>query len=209
MNFYRFFTILSLCGFLSLFVNSEAIANNTKVVVIPESAGIGGIELISNNSSIGPSALSESGLTAFCPAGKKVIGGGGVEQGNLVVADSFPDTDSSWRVNWTRDKLQDVSSFIPVTVYAVCAHVDSSADYSRISGSLQVDPTTTSEAGGTIFCPDGKRVIAGGGFENLALVMADSYPITDSSWRVNFVEDVDSTNGDETITLFAICIDAG
>ena len=76
MNFYRLFTILSLCGFLFLFVNSESIANNTKVVVIPESAGISGIELVSNNSSIGPSALSESGLMAFCPAGKKVIGGG-------------------------------------------------------------------------------------------------------------------------------------
>ena len=112
-------------------------------------------------------------------------------------------------MNWTRDKIQDVSSFISVTVYAVCAQVDSRAEYSRISGSLQVDPTTTSEAGGTILCPDGKRVIAGGGVEGQALVIADSYPITDSSWRVNFVEDVDSSNGAESITLYAICINAG
>jgi hypothetical protein len=58
--------------------------------------------------------------TVFCPAGKRVIGGGGEAQGNgAVLVGSFPTPDGT---GWIALGRQDGSASVGISVYAICAN---------------------------------------------------------------------------------------
>ncbi|MFF4485020.1 hypothetical protein ACFY0F_00770 [Streptomyces sp. NPDC001544] len=58
--------------------------------------------------------------TVYCPAGKKVIGGGGEAQGNgAVLVGSFPTDDGS---GWIALGRQDGYPSVGISVYAICAN---------------------------------------------------------------------------------------
>ncbi|MFF4014400.1 hypothetical protein [Streptomyces sp. NPDC001843] len=57
--------------------------------------------------------------TVYCPAGKKVIGGGGEAQGNgAVLVGSFPTDDGH---GWIALGRQDGYPSVGISVYAICA----------------------------------------------------------------------------------------
>ncbi|MGW7048527.1 hypothetical protein ACWGDT_38875 [Streptomyces avermitilis] len=57
--------------------------------------------------------------TLYCPAGKKVIGGGAEAQGNgAVLVGSFPTPDGT---GWIALGRQDGYSTVGISVYAICA----------------------------------------------------------------------------------------
>jgi len=57
--------------------------------------------------------------TVYCPAGKKVIGGGAEAQGNgAVLVGSFPTPDGT---GWIGLGRQDGASTVGISVYAICA----------------------------------------------------------------------------------------
>jgi len=81
--------------------------------------GVSGYQRVPSAPIANPQNTQKSG-TATCPAGKKVLGGG-AEAGGLigqVVYDSYPPTDSSWRVHITNTGFD--TTF---TVYAICGIV--------------------------------------------------------------------------------------
>lgn len=58
--------------------------------------------------------------TVYCPAGKRVIGGGAEAQGNgAVLVGSFPVPDGS---GWIALGRQDGYSSVGISVYAICAN---------------------------------------------------------------------------------------
>jgi len=58
--------------------------------------------------------------TVYCPAGKRVIGGGGEAQGNgAVLVGSFPTPDGT---GWIALGRQDGYSSVGISVYAICAN---------------------------------------------------------------------------------------
>ncbi|MFF0034034.1 hypothetical protein ACFYS7_39075 [Streptomyces avermitilis] len=58
--------------------------------------------------------------TLYCPAGKKVIGGGAEAQGNgAVLVGSFPTSDGT---GWIALGRQDGYSTVGISVYAICAN---------------------------------------------------------------------------------------
>lgn len=96
-----------------------------KVVVIPldgeTKKGISGYEINQTISSINP-INNELSVTADCSPGKKVIGGGGRESLDLVIVDSYPDTQVAWTVAWEK-RAGAPSGSVGVTVFAICAEV--------------------------------------------------------------------------------------
>ncbi|WP_234360254.1 hypothetical protein [Streptomyces sp. DSM 15324] len=59
--------------------------------------------------------------TVYCPAGKRVIGGGGEAQGNgAILVGSFPTPDGT---GWIALGRQDGYSTVGISVYAICAYV--------------------------------------------------------------------------------------
>ncbi|MEU1518492.1 hypothetical protein ABZ490_41195 [Streptomyces sp. NPDC005811] len=59
--------------------------------------------------------------TVYCPAGKRVIGGGGEAQGNgAILVGSFPTPDGT---GWIALGRQDGYSSVGISVYAICAYV--------------------------------------------------------------------------------------
>ncbi|MGB8862069.1 MAG: hypothetical protein WCC60_22625 [Ilumatobacteraceae bacterium] len=65
-------------------------------------------------------------VTAACPVGKKVVGGGGLlsfttanESGEVNIISSYPTSDTVWTVTAAVDNTQDVTTWT-VTAFAVC-----------------------------------------------------------------------------------------
>jgi hypothetical protein len=81
-------------------------------------AGIAGVELV-----VGPTSIVNAGqlggATAYCPAGKKVLGGGGGSEGNTTITNSGPGTDAQWGVNVVNNE----AFAVEVAAYAICAKV--------------------------------------------------------------------------------------
>ena len=81
-------------------------------------AGISGLEIV-----VGPASLLPpgefGGAKAVCPAGKKVLGGGGGSEGDFGLSNSGPGTPTQWGVN-ARNTTQSTAELY---AYAICAVV--------------------------------------------------------------------------------------
>jgi hypothetical protein len=78
--------------------------------------GISGVEIV-----IGPLVSlnpgESGGAAAQCPAGKKVLGGGGGSEGNISISNSGPSTDHQWGINAKNNE----AFAVDIAGYAVCA----------------------------------------------------------------------------------------
>ena len=109
---------------LILFVFAIGYTFAEKVVVIPLAGdvGISGYEIVINTVEINPSSQAEYYVGVDCPAGKKVLGGGGRPFGNtFVIAESSPRENHGWGVSWY--ELVDSTTPANVNVFAICAKV--------------------------------------------------------------------------------------
>lgn len=86
--------------------------------------GVSGWEIVSQTSTHTTLAGGGFERTATCPAGKKVMGGGGKlnpPEALLLVSDSWPAADDEWKVQYTNTSILPLTN--DVTVYAICATV--------------------------------------------------------------------------------------
>lgn len=81
-------------------------------------AGISGLEIVVGSASILPPG-EFGGASAQCPAGKKVIAGGGGSEGDFGLSNSGPPTDHSWGVNARNTAAYTAELY----AYAICAVV--------------------------------------------------------------------------------------
>jgi hypothetical protein len=70
-----------------------------------------------------PAGNALGGFAAFCPLGKKVLGGGGSSLGGaaIVLKESLPIANTGWEVMVANESAVPVMT--TVTAYAVCAFV--------------------------------------------------------------------------------------
>jgi hypothetical protein len=132
-------------------------------------------------------ATSESTVTASCPEGYQVIGGGALRSGSTNdLRSSFPAGDgTSWTAQWNASATNN-------TAYAICVP----SDGLTLSGGLSAANATTVTAS----CPAGTRVVGGGGSAtSTSRELLQSFPFSDTQWRAVF--DSGSTGN----TAFVIC----
>ena len=146
--------------------------------------------------------------TATCPAGDKILSGGGFSNSmNTLVNENstFPTKTGkglSAVYGWAVDQNNGNASDSDVRVWAVCGHA---VGYKEVIGI-----TVTSGAGmqtpGTVGCPAPKVPLGGGMLSNSASTLSNintSFPSTsDQSWAV--FED-NATPGTVTFTPYVIC----
>lgn len=88
----------------------------------------------------------------------------------------------------------------------------SAAFISRYNDSLElvtdeIDPANSTGWIHQVSCPSGKRAVAGGGtILALATYMTDSYPVTDTTWRVRWESENNVTLNPSSIEVWALCI---
>jgi hypothetical protein len=72
---------------------------------------------------LSPLTSDDKAVTANCPSGKKVLGGGGVLDGQpqLGIFQSYPPNDASWTVY--AKEIDDYGDNWAIRTYAVCADV--------------------------------------------------------------------------------------
>ncbi len=85
----------------------------------PGPAGISGYEIVQGNG-VGLNSGGEGLSLAYCPTGKKVVGGGVSGNARLAIIDSFPSGSTAWRV-FARNVGVSPGSF---AAYAICTKVD-------------------------------------------------------------------------------------
>ena len=85
----------------------------------PGPAGISGYEIVEGNG-VGLNSGGEGLSFAYCPTGKKVVGGGVSGNARLAIIDSFPSGTTAWRV-FARNVGVSPWSFV---AYAICTKVD-------------------------------------------------------------------------------------
>ncbi|MEM7069932.1 MAG: hypothetical protein AAF478_13720 [Pseudomonadota bacterium] len=100
-----------------------------KVVVVPlggEKAGIQGYEIVGSSIQATFSGQDEESVTAFCPSGKKAIGGGGDEFSTVILSDSRPSQSGfGWTIAYEKGVFSPDTDFSAlITAFAVCAEVD-------------------------------------------------------------------------------------
>lgn len=147
-------------------------------------------------------------VTAACPAGMKVLGGGG-SQGSFgwFADDSRPESDGSgWQVQYAPDKDGGNGSGIG-EAWAICAIIDDSTildNYEVVRGeTLTSDGTYTATAD----CPSGKQVLGGGGSQGaFGWYLDDSRPNSDGSgWQAQYSPDKEGGISGGIGEAWAVC----
>jgi len=129
-------------------------------------------------------ANSQAVVTAKCPRGDDVVGGGGYEGTQNTGEDlnsSYPLTDRMWAVRFNNQASTSDSG----VAVAICVAASSLADYSiQTSSTVAVSPNGTTQA--DVTCPGG-TVALGGGWVNEGTAVTDSNgasaPFGSNGWR--------------------------
>jgi hypothetical protein len=104
--------------------NAEGPAGPTGPTGDPGADGVSGYLRVVVNVNTGDiNPHTSTGLTVDCPAGKKVLGGGGQAPADVFyVIDSYPLSDNQWFVRYQNNSEDIVGGTL--TGYALCANVD-------------------------------------------------------------------------------------
>ncbi len=133
--------------------------------------------------------LIGSQVTATCPIGKRVIGGGcSSAQPSVSLATSRPDLLNGWACSY--------NSLIvgSVTAFAICSEADLDIGLETVSGTDLVNRTMV------VKCPATKRLVGGGCRDNQSrTLLYSTEPYGDVGWSCTFRENPGG------ITTYAIC----
>ena len=144
--------------------------------------------------------------TAVCPAGTKVMGGGGLSNSGSTAVNmnsTFPQKVGSGQAatyQWVTDENNATATATTFEAYAVCGHA---AGYKLVAGTPVVNPAGM-QTGAIATCPSPKVPLGGGGLSssgNVAVSLNTSQPAS-STWEA--FEDNNGT-GAPTLTAYAIC----
>jgi hypothetical protein len=168
------------------------------------SAAIVGIEIASLSSA---SNSVDKGVTATCPAGKKVVGAGAdVTPGNgdVLIDDIRPNASlTSVRVNAVEDEDGTSTNWF-VAAYAICAVAPGGLQ--RVSATSATDSSNKSVSA---TCPAGKQVL-GTGMEIIGasrqILVREIRPFA-GFVRVGAIEDETGTTKSWSVTAYAMCAD--
>jgi hypothetical protein len=124
---------------------------------------------------------SQTKAVATCPAGSKVLGGGGISSSTSVSANlntTIPASPKSWRA----DANNPTGSSQVVTAYAVCGK--NVTGWKMVTGSSVSNPAGT-ETHSVADCPGGRAVLGGGVYSSsfdLNVNINSSYPVSTIEW---------------------------
>jgi hypothetical protein len=152
-------------------------------------------------SSVTNSAGLQTSVTAACPTGTKVLGGGGFSgSGSLAVNinTSIP-LGNGWRVDENNASASDAT----LAAYAVCSAQPRTAHYGITVGTPVTNSAGT-ETHAEALCPTGRSALGGGGFSgsgSTSVNMNSTSPIT-GGWSVY---ENNASSSDTTITAYVVC----
>ncbi len=153
------------------------------------------------NSTDNPSG-AQSSVSASCPSGTKVTGGGGVNSSfdlAVNINTSIPDG-NGWRVDANNASTGDNN----LTTYAVCSGSWPSTTGYHVQLGTTVDNPPGAETQAVVSCASGQSVLGGGGFSSsssTSVNMNSTLPQT-GSW---VVYENNASGSDAAITAYAIC----
>jgi hypothetical protein len=168
----------------------------------PASAAVPGLQVVSVTGAFDSANLKE--VTAFCPAGKRVIGtgfhllGG---QGDVILDDVRPQAD---RVTVSAGEDQDgTTANWKITALAVCAFAPSGLEIVTVTSSF--GPSTSK--GATASCPSGKQVIGTGAAltQGFGQISIGNLVMNQNSVSAFGIDDEDGFSGGWSVTAYAIC----
>ncbi len=193
-------------GAVAVLAGAQALV---QLVGAAPASALPGLQVVSVNT--GFDSTARKTVTANCPVGKKVVGGGGRVNGSggkagvtelspvTGVTDGFKatgyETDNGFGGNWS------------IQVYAICAN--------PIAGLQVVSKTNTPSSSDfqleAVSCPIGKRVIGTGARINnpagqVALQAKGTNNPDATFGSVSAYEDIDGFSGNWGLTAFAICL---
>jgi hypothetical protein len=150
-------------------------------------------------------AGSDGSVTAACPAGTAVTGGG-YSSANSWQIDSYlvqyvklNVTSSHAEGNgWTARGTNYGDMAVALTVYAICLN-DSAATTAAVKKELTVDATLSSRV--VVACPEGS-VLTGGGYDSGGMFVKENIP-TDKGWQVAVTN---GGNAEQTYSAYAVCL---
>jgi hypothetical protein len=168
-----------------------------------------------------PSAVVTSALTAFdsspvktisanCPAGKKVIGGGGRVNGarHVVITELRPiaGATDSYRISASEDQVGFAGSWA-AQAFAICADPLPGLQIVSATGAVG----TGAFQGVTANCPGGKFAIGSGGRINGGQGEVDLNTIAEGNFfstrsTAGGTEDLNGFGGNWSVTSFAVCV---
>ncbi|WP_406003253.1 hypothetical protein [Streptomyces sp. NBC_00829] len=109
--------LVSGAGWAAQAATGESAAGQAAAAKSPARAAVDGYQIVKLPNANVPNFQRR---TVYCPAGKRVIGGGGEAQGNgAVLVGSFPTDDGT---GWIALGRQDGYSSVGISVYAICAN---------------------------------------------------------------------------------------
>lgn len=159
---------------------------------------------------------------AFCPAGTKVVGGGGFVEAEkpgglkaVKLRQTYPISDDTGVIAWGPNAIgwQAASSDFTDTVvaFAVCADV-------TLGAKVDIQYRSAEDTGvARAFCPAGTTVTGGGGFVETSpfapVALRETYPISDATGVIAYDGNAigwqaASSNFADTVVGFAICVSA-
>jgi hypothetical protein len=167
-------------------------------------AAIVGLEQVTRES---PLDSSNKGITATCPAGKRLLGTGaaaGPPIGQVLIDDIQPDAGlTSLTVNAREDETGTTANW-RVSAIAICA--------TPPSGLVRASATSASDSSNktiTVNCPSGKRVLSVAGEINSPdgqVLLEGLRPLAGlASARVKAIEDENGYAASWSLTAYAIC----
>ncbi len=136
-------------------------------------------------------------VTATCPAGKIMVGGGyhlqlANNQQLVYIRADYPSAASAWTVTESNPQS---GGAVTLTAYALCLTTNFAVTTSLVT-------TTSSGTTGSAACPAGKTLV-GGGFNQATLIGSNwitaSYP-SGGAWQVTR-----PTSNNYTYTVYAVC----
>jgi len=153
---------------------------------------------------------ADKGVTASCPAGKRVLGAGGdINTSNgQVLLDGLRPNSSSVALNALEDETGNAANW-SLTAYAICAN--------PVAGLERLSATGPSDSANSkvneLSCPAGKQVVGGGGEINSAngQVVADAFVpggppgAALTTYRADAFEDDTGNPANWSLTTYAIC----
>jgi hypothetical protein len=158
------------------------------------------------SSPVADPAGSQAGAIATCPAGTKIMGGGGysnsgdssVNLNSLYPAKTGKGTSATY--SWAAYMNNASIASTTVTAYAVCGHL---AGYAMVVGNPAANPAG-SQTLAAVGCPVGKEPIGGGGLSSSGSISVDLNSTAPNGNTWNVYEDNNSATN-ALITAFAIC----
>ncbi len=182
------------------YVNNNSGSNTTFAVFAVCAKPKTGYTMVEVSGIPNPAGSQSSGFVA-CPAGTRVLGGGGLSvSGDLAanINDSYPTANG-----WHADVNNGSGSATTFNVYAVCSRYSLTRGYMVVAGAA-VDNPPGSQGLADAICPTGYSPLGGGASSSTSSTsvnMNTTNPFT-NGWQVY---ENNGSGGDASLTPYVIC----